>query len=846
MPLAAAATKGRLNTVGAAILALLAAAFSCAPASAAAPAVSSAAAVAARPDKMLIDADQLVYDKGNNDVLAIGDVQLYYKKRILQADKVIYHRTDRRVYAEGHVKLTDETGDVVFATRLELTDDFKDGFIDRAQALATNGSRLSASRVERSGGLVSVAQNGVYTACEPCKDHPERPPFWQVRASKVTEDQGTHTIHYENAWLEIAGTPIAYIPYFSTPDATVSRHSGLLAPRIFQGSRIGFGLGLPIFLDLAPNYDLTLTPTYLSKQGFYGEAEWRQRFASGAYDIRLTGIEEQKPGLFQPTPYGSGAKRLRGSLETKGLFYLNEKWKFGWDQTWLSDRFYLQDFKIKGADTSANYYQDIVSSIFLRGQGQRGFFDLSAYRFQGVTASDEQRALPLVAVLDYDKGFSLPPGATGGLGGELTLTLNAQHVHRSEAAFQSTGAQALDQAFSLYNVCETGGVPTYNRSACLLRGVAGEYTRATSQLAWERKFIDPLGQEWKPFAFARADGEMADIDLSGGFNYASQAGTSTVLNASQTNFFGGAGGGSAARTMVGAGLEYRFPFVSRTGFATQIIQPIAQLIVRPGERLPRVQPNEDAQSLVFDETNLFAIDKYSGFDRMEGGVRLNYGVQYDASFANGGNAHAVVGQSIQLAGRNSYAIADAANAGLGSGLDKKYSNFVAGETLAPFAGPLTFGMKQQFDAANFGVTRFDALVSAKLDRFWATFDYGRYAAEPLLGWPHAREGFSVTGGLKLTDTWSLDGGLFVDMSRHFYDTAGQSTPKWFAANYSMGIAYANSCTTFKVRYSNAYTNPATSVTNGVSTTAPGTRDQSLFVELDLRTLGGVHGGLNFQ
>ena len=94
--------------------------------------------------------------------------------------------------------------------------------------------------------------------------------------------------------------------------------------------------------------------------------------------------------------------------------------------------------------------------------------------------------------------------------------------------------------------------------------------------------------------------------------------------------------------------------------------------MRPNEVIPRLQPNEDAQSLVFDDTNLFAWDKYSGFDRVEGGTRLNYGLQYTDNFANGGHANVVGGELIQLAGQNSYTIADAANTGLDSGLDKRY------------------------------------------------------------------------------------------------------------------------------------------------------------------------------
>ncbi len=541
----------------------------------------------ATPDKMLINANQLAYDKNASVVSAIGDVQLYYRGRILQADKVTYNQRERHVFAEGHVKLTDEKGNIVYATRLELTDDFKAGFIDRAQALSTDNTRLSAARVERSGGNISTAENGIYTACEPCKDHPERAPLWDLRAKKVTEDQTNHRMYYENAWFEVLGQPIAWVPYFSAPDASVSKATGLLAPTFFQGSRLGFGVGLPIFINLAPDYDLTLTPTYLSKQGFYGEADWRQRLQTGEYDIRLTGVDQQQPNLFLPEPYGAGDLRMRGSFETDGLFYLNQFWKFGWDATFLSDRFYLQDYKLKSQDATSTYYQDIVSSIYLRGQGDRGFFDLSAYRFQGTTASDEQRSLPLaLPVLDYNKGFSIPPAATNGIGGEATVTLNAQNITRAEAAFQAVGTQTLDKAYNLYNVCEPGGVPNYTPGACLLRGIAGDYQRVTGEVDWQRKFTDPLGQQWTPFVYARADGEIVDLNTTGGFVYSSASGTSIIENASQLNFFNGNSSGSYAHAMAGIGIEYRYPFVEKSSWGTQTIQPIAQLIARPTKAFP--------------------------------------------------------------------------------------------------------------------------------------------------------------------------------------------------------------------------------------------------------------------
>src|ERR1700676_4630941 len=90
----------------------------------------------------------------------------------------------------------------------------------------------------------------------------------------------------------------------------------------------------------------------------------------------------------------------------------------------------------------------------------------------------------------------------------------------------------------------------------------------------------------------------------------------------------------------------------------QRIEPIAQLILRPNEPNIGRLPNEDSQSLVFDDSNLFKVDKFAGYDRVEGGGRANAGLQYTAQFNRGGYVSAMFGQSYQLFGVNSFAVAD--------------------------------------------------------------------------------------------------------------------------------------------------------------------------------------------
>jgi len=815
---------------------------------AAAQTPSPAQSTQAKPqDKLVIDADQLIYDKDKNTVTAEGSVQLFYQGRVLQADRVIYDRASKRVYAEGHAKMTDEHGNVVYGSRFALSDDFANGFMESVQVLTTDKTRFSSPRVERSGGDITVLEKSAYTACEPCKDHPERPPFWQVKATKIIENQTTHTVYYENAQLQFWGFPVFYMPYFSSPDATVNKQTGLLAPSLVSGGDLGYGMSFPYFINLAPNYDLTLTPTFLSKQGLLGEADWRQRLSNGSYNIRAVGIDQEQPGAFPVAPFGAGDARLRGAIESTGNFFLNDMWQFGWNGTWLSDKFFLNDYRLQGINFDTFYFQDIISSVYLRGQSAQSFFDLSAYHFEGTTAYDDNRTLPtaVAPVLDYNRVINVPADRTHGLGGELTVDVNVASINQTNAAFQSTGLQTFDSAFHLYNVCETEvgttAVNTYVPGKCLLKGIAGDYTRASGQVSWQRSYIDPIGEVWKPFLFARLDGEATELNETGSITYASALGTSTVSNSSQAAFFSGSDQGAFARYMAGAGLEYRFPFTSTSSWGTQTFTPIAQFIARPSEVMPRIQPNEDSQSLVFDDTNLFAWNKFSGYDRVEGGTRLNYGFQYATDFANGGHASFAGGESIQVAGQNSYTLFDPTGTGLESGLDKKYSNFVFGETLQPFSNPITLMSKQQFDSSTLQLDRFDGILKANFAGVSGAVDYALYAAQPALGFEFPREGFSGSLGYNFLTRWSVNGSLVVDMSRHYYDTLGQTTPVLYPVGYTFGFGYKDECTTLNLTYSSNVSQPAIFSTfpGGPTVLNPSTRNQTLMIKLELRTLGDV-------
>lgn len=729
---------------------------------------------------MLVEADEIVYDNVADTVSAVGNVEINYDGRTLQADRVVYDRTTSRVRAEGNARLLDRDGAVVSGAVIELTDDFRSGFIDslRVEQQVLTGSRpavgrFTAPRAERLDGDITIFERGTYTTCEPCAENPLRPPFWQVKAARIIHDREEQTIYYENASLEFLGVPIASVPYFWSPDPTVRRKSGFLAPTYVLSDRLGFGVQVPFFWNLAPNYDLTFRPSYLSRQGFFGDVEWRHRLLTGSYTIRAAGIFERDPAAINRRPPPGGFDDARGVIQTSGRFSINPRWTFGWNATLLSDRKFLADYDYGGVAVSTA--SQAVSSVFLQGQGERSFFEARGYYFKVLTENELQKHQPIVhPVIDYDRRFTGPAF----LGGEIGLRANLTSLSREAAQFQWMSRQNREPVDTPvgspnYTTCREG---RYDED-CLALGLSGTYTRLSTEASWRRRFIDGIGQAWTPFAYARLDGIWFSPNFSGFQNENIRAFTNR-----DDDFFG--------RVMPAVGLDYRFPLAARGFGGTHVIEPMAQIIARPNEMHVGQFPNEDAQSVGFDTSSLFAWDKFSGFDRAEGGVRANYAVQYTFNGENGVFVHAMVGQSAHLAGRNSYQADGLVDAGIASGLDQTLSDYVASLTVRPWSG-LRVGARARFDRESFDVNRSEVNLSARIGAFSGSVAYAQFARQPQFE-NRASEGLTASGRLALTQNWFVNGGVTLDLER-FRD----GRPRAFSS-LSLGAGYADECTTFTV------------------------------------------------
>ncbi len=750
-------------------------------------------------EQMLVRASEINYDYTNQRVSAVGNVQIYHGGASLEADKVIYDQKAKRLSASGNVRLIEADGRTTYGEIIDLSDDFRDGFVDSLRLDGPEQTRFASRRAERTSGNFTVFQSGVYTACEPCKDDPRKPPKWQVKAARIIHDEGEKMIYFEGAQLEFFGVPLAYLPYFSAPDPTVQRKTGFLIPTFSSSSAYGVGVDIPYYWALAPDYDITFSPMVTTRQGVLGKGEWRQRLINGSYYIRGAGIFQLDKDYFLNSGNLPGYRDWRGSIETSGQFSLSDKWVWGWDGTIVTDKTFLHDYglyrNIQGADLLKSTPDYVLSQFYLVGRGERSYFDARTLYFYGFSSADAQRQIPVVhPVIDHDYTLNQPI-----LGGELSFRTNLTSLTREAANFDAISVAAMASG-----VCGTNTPdPARNISNCLLRGVPGTYTRLSHEATWRRTLIDDYGQVFTPFVSLR--GDVASAQIVG------DPGVSNYLNT---------GSSDSVRFMPTVGVEYRYPFISVQSWGTQTIEPIAQLIFRPDETGIGRLPNEDAQSLVFDDSNLFRVNKFSGWDRVEGGSRLNAGVQYTAQFNRGGFINVLFGQSYHLFGQNSFSVGDVTNTGLNSGLDSTRSDYVARASYQPNS-TLMFTSRFRFAENDFTLQRTELETTANFDRWTTTLMYGNYAAQPALGFLHDREGVLGSARLKLSPNWQLLGAARYDIRA---EKLSQT---------QIGVGYVDDCLIVAMNYVTDYAYSGNTSAN-----------HTVLLQVSLRTLGGTSVGQN--
>lgn len=729
--------------------------------------------------KLLLAADELIYNNDTGIVVATGGVQIDYGPYNLVADRVEYDQNTGRMRAIGSVEMIEPDGNRIYADELDVTDNFGDGFVNALRIETPDNTRIVAESAERSGGVTTTFNNGVYTACEPCKENPERAPFWQVKARRVIQNGETKTVRLEQARFELFGLPIAYLPYLELPDHDKKRKTGFLSPTYRSSENLGNGASVPFYVAISPYMDATFTGTYYSKQGFLGEMEFRQNFANGEHTLRLAGISQGAQDEFTAGT-SDALEKQRGLIGSKGQFRINPRWTFGWDVMAQSDNNFARTYGIEDYSASTE-----KSEVYLTGLSNRSYFDLRAYRFdiQDANASSTAERQQAFAhpTLDYERTFTDPL-----VGGELTFNVNGYSVSRKEDEIRwRPGLASADPL-----------------NADRYKGLAGDNARLSTELEWKKTFTTEQGLRLTPLLAARGDINSVDVDTA---------------PADYNGTF--AGNGSHTRGMVTAGLESSYPVLITAANSSHVIEPVAQIFVRPDEQLAGGLPNEDAQSFVFDATSLFARDKFSGFDRTEGGTRANVGLRYTGSFSNGMSTYASFGQSYQLAGLNSFAAPDLSQATRYSGLEEDVSDFVGMVGFSTGSG-LSFAASARFDKDDFRAERTDMRAAFARGRLSLSTTYSEIKApRPFVAGDADRREVTGTGTLKFHEFWSVAASASYDLVDETFN------------RQAFGILYEDECFAFSLAYEQ--------LRDEFNTEA---RDWKIGARLSFRTLGDVEAG----
>jgi LPS-assembly protein len=350
----------------------------------------------------LISADQITYDEILEVVTASGNVEISQNERVLLADTISYNMRSEVVTASGNISLLEPSGEILFASYVELTGDLREGFVRDVRILLTDRSRMAAVDATRVGGNRTVMRNAVFSPCELCPEDPSRAPLWQIKAARVVHDQDEKTISYEDAWVEFFGVPVVYTPYFEHPDPTVKRKSGFLAPTVGSSEALGTTLQVPYFWAIGPDKDLTFAPIITTSQSVVLAGEYRQLLPDGELELAGSGTIADRVKDNGDTDDDV----LRGHIDSFGRFDINETWRWGFDLNRASDRTYLRRYNLGNRRT-------LTTAAYAEAFRGRNYVSVNNFIYQGLRQSDNDEESPIILpLLDYN--FVSEPGAAGG------------------------------------------------------------------------------------------------------------------------------------------------------------------------------------------------------------------------------------------------------------------------------------------------------------------------------------------------------------------------------------------------------------------------------------------------
>ena len=660
-------------------------------------------------------ADNVIYDSAADVIVAEGRVRMASDGNYLAADRVTWTRKTGEVVAESNVVVVNPQGDKLVGDRVTLTDDLRDGTIDKLLVVLESGGRIAAARATRRDG-VTILDNAVYSPCPVTNAQGcPRNPSWKITAARVIQDPDTKRIRFQGGRLSLFGITVPLLPIFSIGGGGDGM-TGALVPDIAFSSSNGLELALPYYFRLAPNRDLTVTPHLYSKTAPAIEGKFRQLTTLGAYQIGgfLTYSRVEDPDPTDPTP--TERNDIRAYLEGNGKFQFDPYWSLTGSLRVASDKTVLRRYDLSRDDVLRNFLEaeriDTDSYVSIAG-----------WAFQGLRVDDEQRQIP-IAIPAVDARFLLDDPW---LGGRFELQGNSLSVVRLEG--QDT-------------------------------------QRAFASARWDRTRFTRFGQEIMLTAFGRGDiyhtGNSEETSIE---SYAGEDGW----------HFRGIGALAA---------DVKWPFIGPAFGGTQRLTPRVQLVLTPPT--PNLDiPNEDSRSVDLEDSNLFALNRFPGYDRWEDGSRITYGLEWTLDRPNV-SISTVIGQSYRLT-RAPSIFPD------GTGLTDRFSDIV-GRSRVRFGSFVDLTHRFRFDKDNLAPRRNEVDLTVGTYETYAQIGYLHLDRDIDSSFEDLRdkEELRVAGRVKFARYWSLFGSTVIDLTSKAEDPLSLADG-YEPVRHRLGIAYEDEC-----------------------------------------------------
>jgi LPS-assembly protein len=666
--------------------------------------------------QVAFEADQLTYDTRAEIVTVSGKVHMTREGNDLRADRVIWDRNTGEVRAEGNVRVVNPKGDAAYGERIVLTDTLQDGVVDNLLVVLEGGGRLGAERGERKNGYTTLYR-AAYTPCAVVgRDGCPKDPTWKITAVRVVHDPVKNRIRYEGARLNLFGVPLIALPGLSHPDGSGGGGSGLLVPDVRISRSNGLEIGLPYYMKLAPNRDLTVTPHLYSDVLPMLEGRYRELNELGAFQVAGYATYGSRLPISVGQNLTDKDRGFRAYVEANGRLQLDPYWSITASTRYVTDRTFLRRYDISRDDRLRS---------FVKGERitPTSYISIAGWAFQGLRATDVQGQQPIV----------LP---------------------------------AIDARWRLQDPLIGGRIELQANSLAVFRTRGEDSQRAFAAARWDRRSITALGQELILTAYARGDVYHAgDTALNPVPIYRGEEGWT----------FRGIGAVAA---------ELRWPFIGSFLGGTQRLTPRLQIVASPPTKNLSI-PNEDARSIELEDSNLFALNRFPGYDRWEDGTRITYGADWALDFSRIA-IRTTIGQSYRFSDKPSLFPN-------GTGLSERFSDIV-GRTTIRVGRKLNFVHRFRLDKDSLAVRRneVDAVIGGR--QTYATVGYLRLNRDiaPTLEDLRDREEIRLGGRWRFTRYWSVFGSTVIDLTNKDEDPTS-TADGYQPVRHRLGISYDDDC-----------------------------------------------------